>query len=160
MLFKGLYKVSATGNVDLAVRNCQPGAIDLMLQEPKWNRLSVSERGAILAGGLFTAVKIDDARCVEHLIQSGADVAFTATPEKITAMWYAAWFGRDVIVRALAAAGSDPNFIASGHATGMSVLMAAIPRCSVDPIEHLITAGARITYARPDGLRAYRRCRL
>jgi len=60
---------------------------------------------------LFSAVKKDDLATVQKLIRKGVDIKTPETPGGWSALHYAAQIGSDTIVKALLAAGADPDYV-------------------------------------------------
>src|SRR3954463_6935603 len=89
---------------------------------------------------LWDAARRGDAKAVKELLTRGVDVN-ARTRYGATALWFAAYKGRDEVVRVLLAGKADPNIADTVWAT--TPLALAASQGHVESVKLLLKAGAR-----------------
>lgn len=97
------------------------------------------------ATALHWAVRTDNLKAVEQLIQAGADVN-RANPYGVTPVWLACTNRNTPIIEKLLAAGADPDAVLE---TGDSVLMNCVRTGTTKAVEALIRNGAEVNKSEP-----------
>ena len=104
------------------------------------NALDINVVGGTMGSALRAAAMQSDNRCIQLLLDAGADPNIT-NDERGTALQAAAYAACNWNVRILLARGADPNVLGGKFHTA---LQAAALKCEPKTIEALLKAGARI----------------
>jgi ankyrin repeat protein len=107
-------------------------------------------RSRLLALDLWEAAALGEAATVRQLLASGAAQIDAHSPDGMTALQLASFFGRPEVVEILLAGGADPNLV-SANAAGIRALHGATAGRHYEIIERLVGAGADLNAAQANG---------